>query len=169
MNCHYLMEFGNARNERKMQRRGKKLQGAGGNPARFAHHIKKFTSPLQNPYLRPCTAVYFTDRNLTVRECRYCGSGKMSSPDILMIISDNHLCPSCTQVHDLNYKCNLTFQNGTSRVCPKGCMQNGFPVHKRACMHSNQAPFVTVSKVSADKSVPLVETLLLGIQYDTGC
>ena len=35
-------------------------------------------------------------------------------------------------------------------------MQNGFPVHKRACMHSNQAPFITISKVSTDKSVHLV-------------
>jgi len=41
-------------------------------------------------------------------------------------------------------------------------------------MHNNQAPFISVSKVSTDKSVPLVETILLGntpigIQYDTGC
>ena len=41
-------------------------------------------------------------------------------------------------------------------------------------MHSNQAPFIFVSKVSTEKSVPLVETILLGntpigIQYDTGC
>ena len=41
-------------------------------------------------------------------------------------------------------------------------------------MHSNQAPFISVSKVSTEKSVPLVETILLGntpigIQYDTGC
>ena len=41
-------------------------------------------------------------------------------------------------------------------------------------MHNNQAPFISVSKVSANQSVPLVETLNLGgtkigIQYDTGC
>jgi len=41
-------------------------------------------------------------------------------------------------------------------------------------MHSNQAHFVTIPKVSANQSVPLVETLNLGgtkigIQYDTGC
>ena len=41
-------------------------------------------------------------------------------------------------------------------------------------MHSNQTHFVTVPKVSANQSVPLVETLNLGgmkigIQYDTGC
>ena len=41
-------------------------------------------------------------------------------------------------------------------------------------MHSNQAHLVTVLKVSANQSVPLVETLNLGgtkigIQYDTGC
>ena len=41
-------------------------------------------------------------------------------------------------------------------------------------MHNNQAPFISISKVSANRSVPLVETILLdntpiGIQYDTGC
>ena len=41
-------------------------------------------------------------------------------------------------------------------------------------MHSNQAHFVMIPKVSANQSVPLVETLNLGgtkigIQYDTGC
>ena len=41
-------------------------------------------------------------------------------------------------------------------------------------MHNNQAPYVTVSKVSMNKSVPLVEDIqvgkiTLGIQYDTGC
>ena len=41
-------------------------------------------------------------------------------------------------------------------------------------MHNNQAPFISVSKVSANRLVPLVETVLLGntpigIQYDTGC
>ena len=47
-------------------------------------------------------------------------------------------------------------------------------MNKKACMHSNQAHFVTIPKVSANQSVPLVETLNLGgtkigIQYDTGC
>ena len=41
-------------------------------------------------------------------------------------------------------------------------------------MHNNQAPYVTVSRVSVNKSVPLVEDVqvgkvTLGIQYDTGC
>ena len=41
-------------------------------------------------------------------------------------------------------------------------------------MHFNQAPFVTVAKVSMNKSAPLVEDvqvgkITLGVQYDTGC
>ena len=41
-------------------------------------------------------------------------------------------------------------------------------------MHNNQAPYVTVSRVSVNKSVTLVEDVqvgkvTLGIQYDTGC
>ena len=41
-------------------------------------------------------------------------------------------------------------------------------------MHHNQAPFITVGRVSVNMSVPLVEDVqvgkvTLGIQYDTGC
>ena len=53
-------------------------------------------------------------------------------------------------------------------------MHDGIPVHIRACMHSNQTPTFTVSKVGNDKSIPLVENIplgniSLGIQYDIGC
>ena len=99
---------------------------------------------------------------------KLCGVGKLSAPDILKLITDNHLCPSCTLNHDANYKCRTTYPDGRFKVCTKGCL----PVHFRACMHSNQAPYVTVSKVSMNKSVPLVEDILvdkitMGIQYDT--
>ena len=41
-------------------------------------------------------------------------------------------------------------------------------------MHNNHTPTVSVSKVCSDKSIPLVENVLvgnvsIGIQYDTGC
>ena len=41
-------------------------------------------------------------------------------------------------------------------------------------MHNNQAPFLTVAKVSMNKSFPLLEDVqvgkvTLGVQYDTGC
>ena len=96
-------------------------------------------------------------------------SGKLSSPEILKLIGDNGLCFICA--HSLGYKCKTTYNSGVSKVCPKGCLEKGIPVHKRACMHNNQVPFISVSKVSPDRSVPLVETILLGntpigIQYD---
>ena len=99
----------------------------------------------------------------------------MSSPDILKLIADNGLCFTCTQAHHTpGYKCRTTYNNGMSKVCPKGCLERGIPVNKKACMHNNQTPFISVSKVGADRSVSLVETILLdntpiGIQYDTGC
>ena len=92
---------------------------------------------------------------------RSCGIGKLSSPEILKLIADNHLCFICTQAHEKNYKCSDTFFSGTPKACPKGCSEKGIPVHRSACMHNNQAPFVSISKVSTDKSVPLVETILL--------
>jgi len=105
---------------------------------------------------------------------RFCGVGKLSAPDILKIITDNHLCPTCTLNHDLTYKCSTLFKDGKSKVCTKGCLHGGVPVHFRACMHNNQAPFVTVAKVTTNKSIPLLEDVqvgkvTLGVQYDTGC
>ena len=103
-----------------------------------------------------------------------CGVGKLSSPDIQKIISENHLCPSCTLNHPSTFKCRLTYTNGESKVCTRGCLRDGLPLHKKACMHNDHSPSITVSRVSLDKSVPLVEDILIGqtkmgIQYDTGC
>ena len=96
----------------------------------------------------------------------------MSSPDILKIISYNHLCPTCIFKHDGNFKCSTRFRDGRSKVCTRGCLHGGVPVHSKACMHHNQAPYITVSRVSVNKSVPLMEDVqvgkvTLGIQYDT--
>ena len=118
-----------------------------------------------------CLAMGFEDNHFSLT--RFWGAGKLSSPEILTLIADNHLCFTCTQAHGKNYKCKPTFFNGTLKACPKGCREKGIPVNRRACMHNNQAPFISVSKVSTNKSVPLVETILLGntpigIQYDTG-
>ena len=83
-----------------------------------------------------------------------CGTGKLSSPKILKLIANNALCFTCTQAHSPGYKCKATYNSGVSKVCPKGCLEKGIPIHKRACMHNNQAPFISVSKVSPDRSVP---------------
>ena len=119
-----------------------------------------------------CTIKGFQDDHFALG--RLCGAAKLSSPDILKIITDNHLCPTCTLAHDPIYKCYTTYKDGRSKICTKGCMHGGFPVHHKACMHNNQAPFVTVGKVDVNKSVPLVEDIqvdkvTLGVQYDTGC
>ena len=91
--------------------------------------------------MRPCslcTTKGFQDDHFALT--KFCGAGKLSSPDILKIITDNHLCPTCTLNHDLNYQCNTVYKDGRSKVCTKGCLQGGTPVHYRACMHYNQAP-----------------------------
>ena len=95
-----------------------------------------------------CTTMGFEDNHFSLT--RSCGAGKLSSPEILKLIADNHLCFTCTQAHGKNYKCKATFVNGTPKACPKGCLEKGIPVHMRACMHSNRAPFISVSKVSTD-------------------
>ena len=129
----------------------------------------------KNRVMRPCslcTIKGFQDDHFALG--RLCGAAKLSSPDILKIITDNHLCPTCTLAHDPIYKCYTTYKDGRSKICTKGCMHGGSPVHHKACMHNNQAPFVTVGKVDVNKSVPLVEDIqvdkvTLGVQYDTGC
>ena len=131
----------------------------------------RFSGPQPCHPPRPCAM----DLKLTIFPSPApCGTVKLSLPKILKLIADKALCFTCTQAHSLGYKCKTTYNSGVSKVCPKGCLEKGIPVHKRACMHNNQAPFISVSKVSADRSVPLVETILLGntpigIQYDTGC
>ena len=67
-----------------------------------------------------------------------------------------------------------SFYNGAPKVCPKGCKHKGIPVHRKACMHNDQTPSSTASKLCTNRSIPLVEKLpmgasSLGIQYYTGC
>ena len=73
--------------------------------------------PRQPPY-RPCplcTSKGFQSAHYTLNyECRV---AKLSSPDILKIISDIGASPSCANVHDPSYKCKLIFFNGASKVC----------------------------------------------------
>ena len=143
--------------------------------------LKSSSKPLYSPttpknrVYRPCSLCMikgFQDDHFALS--RVCGAAKLSAPDILKIITDNHLCPTCTLTHDPNYKCPTTYKDGRSKICTKGCLHGGSPVHHKACMHNNQAPFVTVAKVDVNKSVPLVEDIqvdevTLGVQYDTGC
>ena len=103
-----------------------------------------------------------------------CRVAKLSSLDILKIISDTKVCPSCTHAHEPNFECKLTFFNGASKVCPKGCKHNGFLLHGHACMHSNHTPSFSVSKVASNRSITLAENIpmgafTLGIQYDSSC
>ena len=71
------------------------------------------------------------------------------------------------------HSCKLVFPNGDSVVCEIGCKLNGLPVNKFACMHNDQTPTFTVSKLGSNKSIPLVESIdtdtsSLGIHYDLG-
>ena len=135
------------------------------------HSIGDFNEPPRRP-CSLCTIKGFQADHYPLN--MHCGVAELSSPDILKLISDYHLCPSCTQAHDPAYKCKLTYRNGDSKVCSKGCLMDAFPVHRRACMNNYQALSVTVSQVSMGRSIPLVKNILMGelvmgIQYDTGC
>ena len=78
-----------------------------------------------------CTVMGFEDNRFSLS--KFCGAGKLSSPEILKVIADNHLCFTCVQSHGKNFKCKTTFYNGTPKACPKGCSEKGIPVHRRAC------------------------------------
>ena len=134
--------------------------------------------PLNNSDIRPrrpctlCTGKGFENDHFPLSYA--CGAGKLSSKDIIKLIDDLRACPTCTHTHNPDYKCKLTLFNGKSKVCTTGCCHNGLPLHRRACKHKDQAPSVTVSRVSINRSVPLVEDIIVGnsqvgIQYDTGC
>jgi len=134
--------------------------------------------PQTNPNItpkRPCTLCSekgFENNHFPLN--RHCGVAKLSSKDILKLIDKLQACSTCTHTHEPTYKCRTTFHSGGSKVCTTGCLHNGLPLHRRACKHKDQAPSITVSKVSTNKSVPLVENIPVGnthvgIQYDTGC
>ena len=134
--------------------------------------------PLKNSKMKPrhpctlCSVKGFQDDHFPLT--KYCGVEKISSKDIISLIKEPKVCPTCTRAHDTGFKCTQVFYNGDSKLCPTGCSVEGIPLHRKACKHNDQAPSVIVSKVSTDKSVPLVEEILvgksyIGIQYDTGC
>ena len=87
----------------------------------------------RNRVMRPCSLCMikgFQDDHFALS--RLCGAAMLSTPNILKIITDNHLCPTCTLAHDPIYKCHTTYKDGRSKVCTKGCMHGGSPVHHRA-------------------------------------
>ena len=54
--------------------------------------------------------------------------------------------PCCTHAHDPAYKCKITFHNRASKKWSKVCLHIGFPVPRRAWMHSNQASALKCSR-----------------------
>ena len=120
---------------------------------------------------RPCTLCSgkgFENNHLPLTPA--CEAAKLSSKDILKLIDDLHACPTCTHTHEPTFKCRLTLFNGKSKVCNTGCLHNGFPLHRRACKHKDQAPSVTVSKVSITGLFPWWRTLLwetLKLEFNT--
>ena len=154
--------------------KGIKPVGYGPPNAKFKPPHHSSGAPIQTPRhpCTLCTAKGFQSDHFPLN--LNCGVAKLSSPDILKLISNNKVCPSCTHTHDPAYRCRLPFHTGASKVCPKGCKHDGLPVHHRACMHSNQTPTASISKVGFDRFIPLVDNILLGafslgIQYNTGC
>ena len=116
-----------------------------------------------------CTAKGFESNHFSLNFD--CEGAKLSSPDILKLISSSKVCPSCTYLHNPSYHCKQVFFDGTSKICPKGCTHDGLPLHWTACKHSNETLSFTVSKLGSNKSIPLVESidmgsLSIGIQYD---
>ena len=81
------------------------------------------SNPQQIRNLKPCTLcpiMGFEDNHYSLSKS--CGTGKLSSPEILKVIADNHLCFTCVQSHGPNFKCKTTFYNGSPKACPKGCL-----------------------------------------------
>ena len=117
-----------------------------------------------------CSLKRFQDKHFPLT--KYCGVAKFCSKDIINLIIELKVCPTCTHAHDPGFKCTQVFYSGDSKVCPTGCTVDGIPLHRKACKHNDQAPFVNLSKVSTNKYVPLVEQILvgksyIGIQYGT--
>ena len=91
--------------------------------------------PSNMPPRRPCTLCSmkgFRDNHFPLNQ--HCTVPKLSSKNILQLISDPHVCPTCTHSHGSTFKCKLVFYNRAPKVCPKECKHKGIPVHARpAC------------------------------------
>ena len=104
----------------------------------------------------------------------WCGVGKLSSNEILQVTKATKTCTVCVLAHSVNIMCYPNHLNGTPKTCSKRCQHNRGSLHAAACMHSNQSPSITVSKVGSNKSILMMETLENSpapndIQYDSGC
>ena len=103
-----------------------------------------------------------------------CGVKKLSSSQIIQILSQSGSCPTCETSHPPSGTCLSTFRNGSTKACKKGCLHDGIPLNRVTCKDHNKTPSTTISKVGSDKCIPMVETVMvnsapLDIQYDTGC
>ena len=103
-----------------------------------------------------------------------CGVTKLSSAEIVGLLGKTKACPTCGFKHGVSGRCYDKFQNGNPKACSKGCLHDSIPLHQLICKHNDQSPSITVSKVGADKSIPMMDTIKIGsaildVQYDTGC
>ena len=103
-----------------------------------------------------------------------CGVKRLFSSQIIQLLSKSGSCPRCGTSHPSRGTCDSTFSNGSTKICRKGCLHDGIPLNHAACKHNSKTPSTTISKLGSDKSIPMVETVMvnsayLDIQYDTGC
>ena len=123
------------------------------------------TDPNPIPNLSdPVVSAPTRSMTLSITPCDQCRVKKVSLLEIISIITVTRTCPSCGCNPHVAYQCKTVFNDGRSRVCPKGCKHNGYPLHHPACKHSDRAPSctVTVNKFDAKRSIPLVETVNIG-------
>ena len=103
-----------------------------------------------------------------------CGVKKLSSSQIIQLLSKSNSCPTCGISHPPCGNCASTFPNGATKICKRCCLHDGMPLNRAASKHNDETSSATVSKVGSDKSIPMVENMMvdltyLDIQYDTGC
>ena len=149
------------------------------NPVRYgppAANIKPprhSSNPLAKPPRQPCILFTVKGSHTDHYHLTTAGSPNEVLPTSLnssLITTFALAAPTImTQPSNANY----SSTTGPPRCVP-GCKHDGFQVQHKACMHSNQIPAVTVSKIGSDRSIPLVENVpmgefSLGIQYDTDC
>ena len=70
-----------------------------------------------------CSVKGFQDDHFPLT--KYCGVEKFCSKDIISLIKELKVCPTCTCAHHTGFKCTQVFYNGDSKVCPTGCSVDG--------------------------------------------
>ena len=78
-----------------------------------------------------CTFKGFEDHHYPLGKS--CGAAKLSSTEIIGVLSKTKACPTCGFKHSDPNNCKSTFRDGCLKARPKGCLHDSIPLNRTIC------------------------------------